>query len=102
MQALYLEKRHCFVQKDNKGVVTRANNQTEYKFDFPYNTLKPDWDVIAESAKYLQGLGSKLKIEHVKSHQDEKCDLEQLDLLAQLTVRADNLATKYRGKRSKP
>eukprot|EP00957_Ditylum_brightwellii_P060346 4582533-Ditylum_brightwellii.AAC.1 len=27
---------------DNKGVVTRANNQIEYEFNFPYNTLKPD------------------------------------------------------------
>eukprot|EP00957_Ditylum_brightwellii_P184807 14076575-Ditylum_brightwellii.AAC.1 len=32
---------------DNKGVVTRANHQIEYEFDFPYDTLEPDWAGIA-------------------------------------------------------
>eukprot|EP00957_Ditylum_brightwellii_P151426 11532025-Ditylum_brightwellii.AAC.1 len=85
-----------WVPIDNKGVVTRANNQIEYKYDFPYNTLEPDWDVIVQSAKYLQGIGFKLKIEHVKSHQDDKDDFEKLNLPAQLNVRADELATTYR------
>eukprot|EP00957_Ditylum_brightwellii_P108046 8243046-Ditylum_brightwellii.AAC.1 len=49
---------------DNKGVVTRTNNQIEYEYDYPYNTLEPDLDVIAQLAEYLQTLGSKLKIEH--------------------------------------
>eukprot|EP00957_Ditylum_brightwellii_P137117 10454949-Ditylum_brightwellii.AAC.1 len=77
---------------DNKGVVSWVNNQNGYTFDYPYNTLEPDWDAIAQSAEYLQGLGSKLMIKHVKSHQDDKCDFEWLDLLAQLNVKADNLA----------
>eukprot|EP00957_Ditylum_brightwellii_P109540 8354198-Ditylum_brightwellii.AAC.1 len=50
---------------DNKGVVTRTNNQIEYDYDYPYNTLESDWEIIAQLAKYLQMLGSKLKIEHV-------------------------------------
>eukprot|EP00957_Ditylum_brightwellii_P193580 14741036-Ditylum_brightwellii.AAC.1 len=41
-------------------------------------------------------------IKHVKSHQDDKCNFEQLDLPAQLNVRADNLATNYREKYSEP
>eukprot|EP00957_Ditylum_brightwellii_P019230 1449538-Ditylum_brightwellii.AAC.1 len=32
---------------DNKGVVTRTNDQIEYKYDYPNNTLEPDWDAIA-------------------------------------------------------
>eukprot|EP00957_Ditylum_brightwellii_P109684 8366615-Ditylum_brightwellii.AAC.1 len=48
----------------NKGVVARTNNQIKYEYNFPYNTLEPDWDVIAQSAEYLQMPGSKLKIAH--------------------------------------
>eukprot|EP00957_Ditylum_brightwellii_P137998 10520691-Ditylum_brightwellii.AAC.1 len=33
--------------RDNKGVVTRSINQIEYDYNYPYNTLEPDWDVIA-------------------------------------------------------
>eukprot|EP00957_Ditylum_brightwellii_P064344 4883036-Ditylum_brightwellii.AAC.1 len=59
---------------DNKGVVTKANNQIEYEYeyDYPFNTLEPDWDVITQLAKYLERLSSKLKKEHVKSNQDDK------------------------------
>eukprot|EP00957_Ditylum_brightwellii_P160943 12253427-Ditylum_brightwellii.AAC.1 len=82
---------------DNKGVVTKTNNQIEYEYEYPYNTLEPDWNVITQLEEYLQALlGSKLKIEHVKSHQDEHYDFEQLDLPAQLNVRADELAMTYR------
>eukprot|EP00957_Ditylum_brightwellii_P026042 1968962-Ditylum_brightwellii.AAC.1 len=35
---------------DNKGVVTRATNQIEYEYNYPYNTLEPNWDAIAQSA----------------------------------------------------
>eukprot|EP00957_Ditylum_brightwellii_P113377 8645324-Ditylum_brightwellii.AAC.1 len=43
-------------------------------------------------------LGSKLKIEHIKSHQDDNYNFEQLDLPAQLNIQADELATTYRVK----
>eukprot|EP00957_Ditylum_brightwellii_P137116 10454948-Ditylum_brightwellii.AAC.1 len=87
---------------DNKGVVTQISNQIGYTFDYPYNTFEPDWGVIAQSAEYLLGLGSKLTIKHVKSHQYDKCDFKELDLLAQLNIRADNLATSYRENHSIP
>eukprot|EP00957_Ditylum_brightwellii_P182521 13903156-Ditylum_brightwellii.AAC.1 len=68
---------------ENKGVITRVNNQLGYTFNYPYNILELNWDAIAQSAKYLQRLGLKLIIEHIKSHQDNKCNFEQLDLPAQ-------------------
>eukprot|EP00957_Ditylum_brightwellii_P051656 3917133-Ditylum_brightwellii.AAC.1 len=77
---------------NKKGVVTWVNNQIGNTFNYPCNTLGPDWDVIAQSAEYLQGLSTKLTIEHIKSHQDNKCDFEQLDIPAQLNVHTDNLA----------
>eukprot|EP00957_Ditylum_brightwellii_P141273 10763742-Ditylum_brightwellii.AAC.1 len=87
---------------DNKGAVTRATSQIEYEYGYPYNTLEHDWDVIAQSAEYLQTLGSKLKVAHVKSHQDDNCDFDQLDLLAQLNAQAVKLATAYRVNASQP
>eukprot|EP00957_Ditylum_brightwellii_P186168 14172883-Ditylum_brightwellii.AAC.1 len=110
-QALHLDKRHHFEQKgmdsswfhtsyitsrNNKGVTTRANNKIECKHDYLYKRLEPDWDIISQSAEYMQGLGSKLKIEHVKFHQDYNYNVEQLDLPAQLNITADKLATNYR------
>eukprot|EP00957_Ditylum_brightwellii_P114357 8719603-Ditylum_brightwellii.AAC.1 len=81
---------------DNKGIVTQVRNQIKYTYDYPYNTLEPDWDAIAQSADHLHMLGTKRTIEHVKSHQDANCDYDQLDLPAQLYVSADNLAISYR------
>eukprot|EP00957_Ditylum_brightwellii_P036949 2796870-Ditylum_brightwellii.AAC.1 len=90
------------IYTDNKGVVTRTNNQAEYKYDYPYNTLDPDWDITTWLAEYLQMFGSNLKIEHYKSHQDDDCNFEQFDLPAQLNVQAEELATMYRVKISQP
>eukprot|EP00957_Ditylum_brightwellii_P205536 15344294-Ditylum_brightwellii.AAC.1 len=90
------------IYTDNKEVVTGTNNQIQYEYDYPYNTLEPDWDFIAQLAEYLQALGSKLKIEHVKSHQDDNYNFEQLDLPAQLNVQADELVRTYRAKYSQP
>eukprot|EP00957_Ditylum_brightwellii_P064134 4865573-Ditylum_brightwellii.AAC.1 len=59
---------------DNTEVATWVNNQLGYTFDYPYNTIEPDWDVIAQSAKYMQWLDLKLMIEHVKSQQDDECN----------------------------
>eukprot|EP00957_Ditylum_brightwellii_P045043 3417103-Ditylum_brightwellii.AAC.1 len=81
---------------DNKGIVTWVNNQIGYTFDYLYNTLEPDWDVITQSAEYLRRLSTKLTIGHVRSDQDNKCNFEQLDLPAQFNMSADNLATSYR------
>ena len=35
---------------DNKGIVKRINNQKSYPHDHPYNTLSPNWDLIAQAA----------------------------------------------------
>eukprot|EP00957_Ditylum_brightwellii_P026610 2012427-Ditylum_brightwellii.AAC.1 len=35
---------------NNKGIVERINNQLSYPHDYPYNTLSPDWDLIAQAA----------------------------------------------------
>eukprot|EP00957_Ditylum_brightwellii_P126676 9655477-Ditylum_brightwellii.AAC.1 len=49
---------------DNKGIVKRINNQRSYPHDYPYNTLSPDWDLIAQAATALRLHGSSLTIRH--------------------------------------
>ena len=38
---------------DNKGVITRIKQQMSYPHDYSFNTLSPDWDVIAQISKIL-------------------------------------------------
>eukprot|EP00957_Ditylum_brightwellii_P174417 13280336-Ditylum_brightwellii.AAC.1 len=64
--------------------------------DYSYNTLEPDWDLIAQSAITLHTYGKNLLIPHVKGHQDNDMSEEDLDLPARLNISADRLATHYR------
>eukprot|EP00957_Ditylum_brightwellii_P173600 13217043-Ditylum_brightwellii.AAC.1 len=66
-----------------------------YLFDYPYNTLEPDWDDVAQSAVNLCKYGSNLIIHHAKSYQDDDTAYEDLDISARLNANADKLATKY-------
>eukprot|EP00957_Ditylum_brightwellii_P052320 3968485-Ditylum_brightwellii.AAC.1 len=38
---------------DNKGVITRIKQLMSYPHDYSFNTLSPDWDVIAQISKIL-------------------------------------------------
>eukprot|EP00957_Ditylum_brightwellii_P112063 8545081-Ditylum_brightwellii.AAC.1 len=71
-------------------------DQSAYSQYYPFNTLEPDWDIIAQAAMTLGSYGSRLTIYHVKSHQDHDKDQEDLDLPVCLNVDVDNLATIYR------
>eukprot|EP00957_Ditylum_brightwellii_P037442 2832358-Ditylum_brightwellii.AAC.1 len=71
-------------------------DQIFYSHDYPFNTLELDWDIIAQAAVTLCSYGSRLTMFHVKSHQNNNKEEEELDLPAQLNIAADNLATKYR------
>eukprot|EP00957_Ditylum_brightwellii_P042813 3241281-Ditylum_brightwellii.AAC.1 len=68
-------------------------DQILYSHDYPFNTLEPEWDIIAQAAVILGSYGSRLTMLHVKSHQDDDKNEEDLDLSARLNVAADNLAT---------
>eukprot|EP00957_Ditylum_brightwellii_P042458 3215205-Ditylum_brightwellii.AAC.1 len=60
-----------------------------YLHDYPYNTLSPDWDLIAQAATMLRQHGPSLSIKHIKSHQDDNTPEDQLDLSARLSIAAD-------------
>eukprot|EP00957_Ditylum_brightwellii_P036907 2794704-Ditylum_brightwellii.AAC.1 len=80
---------------DNKGIVKRINDQLTYSHDCIFNTLEPDWDIVAQPTHTLKSYGKNLTIAHVKSHQDDKAPLDNLNLPARLNVAADWLATCY-------
>eukprot|EP00957_Ditylum_brightwellii_P162260 12354856-Ditylum_brightwellii.AAC.1 len=67
---------------DNKGIVKCINNQISYPNDYSYNTICPDWDLIAQAAITLRQYGKHLSINHIKSHQDNGTPEEKLNLSA--------------------
>eukprot|EP00957_Ditylum_brightwellii_P134923 10287226-Ditylum_brightwellii.AAC.1 len=88
-------KIQCYIEThiNNKGIVKQMKDQISYSHDYPFNTLESDWDIIAQVAVTLCSYRSRLTMFHVKSHQDNDKDEEDLDLPAYLSVAADNLAT---------
>eukprot|EP00957_Ditylum_brightwellii_P089731 6834199-Ditylum_brightwellii.AAC.1 len=66
-----------------------------YSHNYSYNTLSPDWDLIAQAAIMLQQHGKSLSIKHIKSHQDNDAPEDQLDLSVRLNITADQNATQY-------
>eukprot|EP00957_Ditylum_brightwellii_P212257 15367141-Ditylum_brightwellii.AAC.1 len=79
----------------NKEIVKRINDQLTYTYDYPFNTLKPDWDVVAQVPDTLTQYIGILTITHVKSHQDDNTPLKELSLPARLDVTDDHLASSY-------
>ena len=53
----------------------------------------PEWDVLAEISTTMKALGITLNMKHVKGHADQKKKYNDLDLLSQLNVDANALAT---------
>eukprot|EP00957_Ditylum_brightwellii_P197485 15046859-Ditylum_brightwellii.AAC.1 len=66
-----------------------------YLHDYPYNTLSPNCDLIAQAAITLQQHGPNLSIKHIKSHQDGNTPEDQLDLSARLNIATEKNATQY-------
>eukprot|EP00957_Ditylum_brightwellii_P161558 12300692-Ditylum_brightwellii.AAC.1 len=74
---------------DNKGIITHINNEIFYTHDYSYNTLGPEWDLIAQATIMLHQYGKRLSTNHIKSHQDNNTPEEKLDLPARLNIAAD-------------
>eukprot|EP00957_Ditylum_brightwellii_P005909 448135-Ditylum_brightwellii.AAC.1 len=49
---------------DNKGVITRVKKQQTYSNDYSFNTLTPDWDVIAQISNILDTDADRLAVEY--------------------------------------
>eukprot|EP00957_Ditylum_brightwellii_P186600 14207166-Ditylum_brightwellii.AAC.1 len=80
---------------DNEGVITRIKKQQSYSNDFPFNTLTQDWDVIAQMSNILDTGNFLPTIQHIKGHQDNHKNDDDLSLPAKLNVDANILAVEY-------
>jgi len=61
---------------DNMEVINRTNQGIQRHQHSKFNTL--DYDLWAESQEVIDGLPCTITAHHVKSHQDDKIDLEDL------------------------
>eukprot|EP00957_Ditylum_brightwellii_P111286 8486532-Ditylum_brightwellii.AAC.1 len=80
---------------DNKGVIKRIKKQQTYSSDYSFNTLTPDWDVIAQISNILDLSNFTSTIQQIQGHQDKHKKYDELSLLAKLNVDADLLAVEY-------
>jgi hypothetical protein len=78
-------------------MVNKAKERWPLTGLFPNATLDSDWDVIAELWNTLESLNdnSSISFEHIKGHQDDKIDYQELSLPAQLNVDADRIADSF-------
>eukprot|EP00957_Ditylum_brightwellii_P052947 4014311-Ditylum_brightwellii.AAC.1 len=80
---------------DTEGIAKQVNDKLTFTHDYPFSTLEPDWDVVAQVVDTLKQYGDILKITHVKSHQDDNTPLKELSLAARLNVVAGYLSSNY-------
>ena len=58
------------------------------------DALCPEWDVLIEIQEAMKTL-PRVKLVYVKGHQDRDCAYEQIDLMGQLNVDADQVAGEF-------
>eukprot|EP00957_Ditylum_brightwellii_P120019 9159340-Ditylum_brightwellii.AAC.1 len=80
---------------NNEGVIKIYKMQKDYNYDYPYNTLKPDWDVVVQAIEAIVSFKDKVTVSHTKGHQDNNTQYNSLDLSAKSNVNADELAGKF-------
>eukprot|EP00957_Ditylum_brightwellii_P187550 14282474-Ditylum_brightwellii.AAC.1 len=82
----------CQNYLDNKGVITRTQQQQSYPNDYSFNALTLEWDAIAQISNILD-IGNFIpKIQHIQGHQDKHKKYDDLSLPAKLNVDANLLA----------
>ena len=76
-------------------MITRIQQQRSYLHDYSFNTLTPDWDVIAQISKILSRGNCVPTILHIHGHQNKHKKYDELSLPAKLNVDVDLLAVEY-------
>eukprot|EP00957_Ditylum_brightwellii_P112730 8593800-Ditylum_brightwellii.AAC.1 len=68
----------------------------KYPYDYLYNTLESDWDIIAQTVGIIQLISMYIYIKNVKGYQDNNNPYTELNVPAKMNVNADRLAGNYR------
>jgi hypothetical protein len=74
---------------DNDPLLKRVNAAHPFKTCFPNCTLDADWDLVNMIVRTLHQSSCHIVLPHVKGHQDDKIDYDDLPLDAQLNCDAD-------------
>ena len=77
------------IYSDSKSVLDTLQHWNTWK---PRSTLKPDWDVFEQIQFMTTQVPHPIKYQHIKAHQDDKEQYDNLSLPSQLNVDADHLA----------
>ena len=83
---------HLPIPLDNKAVLDDLAYQPDDTTS-PFRYLNPDYDIIQAIQQLIPTLPIKVKLYHVKSHQDESTPFPELNPHAQINVLADAHAT---------
>eukprot|EP00957_Ditylum_brightwellii_P182132 13876673-Ditylum_brightwellii.AAC.1 len=84
-----------WVYLDNESAITRIQQQKDYPYNHPFNTLPSDWDIIAQIVAVPNEGKFNDKFEHVKGHQDKVKQYKELPLQAQINVDVDIIAVAF-------
>jgi hypothetical protein len=74
---------------DNDPLLKRINAARPFTTCFPNSTLDADWDIVNMIVRTLDQSSCNIVLPHVKGHQDDKTDYDDLPLDAQLNCDAD-------------
>jgi hypothetical protein len=87
---------HIQLSCDNDPLVKRVE-AARPSFDqcFPNNTLEADWDVVHMIVRTIRQSPCRVRLQHIKGHQDDNKPYDDLSLDAQLNCDADHEAVYY-------
>jgi hypothetical protein len=74
-------------------------SQSKLRYPIPNATFKSDWDIVESIVQTVRAPHIRITLEHVRGHQDDTTQAEELDLLTQLNVEADKYAGDFRFRR---
>jgi hypothetical protein len=80
---------------DNARLLIRIEESSQWNYLTPNVPLRAEWDVESVILQYYKALGILFTFMHVKSHQDDTVDIQNLTLKSRLNVEADRLTTVY-------
>eukprot|EP00957_Ditylum_brightwellii_P206279 15347675-Ditylum_brightwellii.AAC.1 len=77
------------------------HQQKEYLYNYSFNTLSSDWDIIPQIVAVFNKSNFKDAYEHAKGHQDKDKRYKELLLQAQSNIDVDILAVAFQSQNDK-
>lgn len=78
---------------DNSCFITKVATLREYSLALTAHCLDAEWDLLVSVMELLANFPTPPSVNHIQGHQDRHCDYNSLDLISQMNVDADALAS---------